>query len=74
MSEVILNTGDVITLQEVEVHARRMTEDEEFTYVGVPSINAEEAFKWNFQIHQSLETNHNYFLLDIGERMWLYGE
>ena len=72
MSEVIHTTGDVFALQEVEVQARRMTEDQEFTYVGVPSTNAEEAFRWNFEVIQSLETLLNYFQLDIGERMRLY--
>ena len=74
MAEVVLTTGDIIMLRDVEVHARRMTEDQEFPYVGVPSIDVEETFRWNFEVIQLLETHLNYFDLDIGERMHLYEE
>ena len=74
MAEVVLTTGDIIMLRGGQVHARQMTEDQEFTYVGVQSIVAEEAFRWNFEVIQLLETHFNYFDLDIGEWMPLYEE
>ena len=73
MNQDTLTTGDVIVLQEIEVRACPMTPEEEFTIVCIPRINQEEAMRWNFIIFQSLEENHhNFFGLDIQERMRLY--
>ena len=74
MAQVVLTTGDIIVLQEVEVHALQTKEDNEFTYVCDPSIDAQESFRWNFEVIRSLEQHHNYFDLDIGELMLLYEE
>ena len=52
-----------------------MTADEEFTYISIPSINTEEAIRWNCTIFQSLVDHHNnFFELDIRERMRLYDD
>ena len=73
--EVIFNTGDVIVLQEIEVRARRMTVDKEFMYSSIPSINTEEAIRWNCTIFQSLVDHHNnFFQLDIREQIRLYDD